>query len=174
MAGIIDFPDNEKDNKFVKKVVGIFGGIATFFIFALVSAAPIVLLTAAVGGVAAFLVMAPIYGVLSYLIIILIAGVIDRHRGGEPTRSQKWLEAQKEHNTDENGRKKFFWRLAETGGFVGFAIACYFLGAIITVLLLNYSVKLENLKRTAAIGSLIFSIGFCATYAGLFTWILNR
>lgn len=166
-------PSDHSFKKFIKRVGEVLAAILGFVIFALVSSIPIDVLTPIIGGMKTFIIMVPLYGFGSYFITIWLVGVVDRRSDGKPSRAANWVETQREHNL-KDGKKSFFWRLAETGGFVGFAIASYFLGAIITILLINYSTKIDNLKRLTAVSSLIFSVGFCATYSGLFGWIFSR
>jgi hypothetical protein len=157
----------------LKKLTALLLAILGFIVFALCSALPIIAATAWMGGVKAYFIMVPIYGIGSYVITMWLVKTIDKHSSGEPTRAQKFFESQREHNTRADGSKSRLWQLAETGGFVGFAIACYFLGAIVAVLLVNYSTKVKNLRSLTIAGSVIFATTFVATYTGLFGLIFG-
>lgn len=171
MSSQIESTDSKQSN-LVKKLGAALVAILGFVIFAAVSASPIVFFTKEFGGAIAFAIWAPIYGFGSYIISVWLCGIYDKRSGDTPSRMAKFVEGIKESNMHDD-KKGFWWRAAETGGFLGFALACFFLGAIVTVFLVNYSTQLESLRKTAAVGSLIFAVTFVGLYSGAFALIFG-
>lgn len=157
----------------IKKVLAVIGVVAGYVVVGLLSAAPIVAFAAWQGGLRAFVVMGLIYGFGSYFITMWACGLYERYTHGKPSKVAEWFEDQKNHSI-KDGNKVWLWRIAETGGFVGFAFACFALGSIMTVFLVNYGTKVENLQRLAAVGSLIFAITYAGFYSGAFALITSR
>ena len=160
-----------------KKVAGGFAAAATavlLFLFAeTIFGGPIVALSYAIGSFRAFVVAALIYGGVSYWGAVKAVSVYDKYKHGQPSHFANWLESQKDAQL-KDGKKSRTWHMAEAGGWLGFAVACFLLGAIVTVFLVNYSGRVENVKKLSAIASVIFAVSYAGVYSGAFSLIAGR
>lgn len=129
-------------------------------------AAPILAVARLVGAPSAFCLFALVYGTGSFVLALLAVRAYDRWSAGTPSHLASWLASR-----EGSARAQWVERVLHSGKAFGFIISSWALGAILTVWLLRYSGRTENLTVLAALSSLIFGLTFVGFYSGLFQLI---
>lgn len=128
----------------------------------LIFAAPIVATAAWAGPVVAFVVFTPLYGLGSWMIALAAVRAYERSSDGRPSRLAAWLEHQR-------ARPRSGWarRLLDSGRLLGFVVASFLIGGILTTWFLRYGGRRDGIARLSAWSSGIFAVTFVGMYSGL-------
>ena len=153
------------------RLVGTFAaaaGVAALYVWDdLIFAAPVVAAASVWGPLRAWLVFAVLYAVLSFPLAIAAARMHDRATGGEAGRFARWLESQ------GAGRRGSWGRALINGGqALGFVLASFLLGGILTTWLTRVVRPDQPTLPVAAASCTIFGITFVAQYAGIAALVL--
>lgn len=139
-------------------------GVAALYVWDdLIFAVPIAAVTGVLGAWAAFAIFVPIFFVGSTVLALLAVRLYERSSHGEPSRLERWLEAQA-----ASRRGRFAERVLRTSGAAGFVLASFVLGGVVTTWLIRYAGRRQGIERVAVASSLIFAVGFVAMYTGIF------
>ncbi|GEM_PF-2340078 len=133
----------------------------------LLLAAPIVALASVWGALTAWAVFATVYGAVSFVLALWAVRAYDRLSGGEPGRLARWLSAQSDGRRGQWGR-----RLVTGGQAIGFVLASFLLGGIVTTWLTRVLRPDRPPVLTAAASCAIFGVTFAAQYAGIAALVL--
>ena len=147
----------------LRRVVVFVGFVAyTLWEEALLSG-PVVAATGVIGPWPAFVTFTTLYGTGGFILTLLVVRAYARRLGGRPSRLQRWVER-------EAASKHQRWarRLLERGRWLGFAIASFALGPIVTTWLLFAAGRYRDKVVTVAVASsVIFGVTFVAPYVGI-------
>ena len=128
------------------------------FIFA----APIAVVAALYGIWVSFTLFAVLYTLASIAIGMLAVKGYERRTQGEPSKLAARLE--KEIRKD---RSKLGKRLLTSVGAVGFVLASFFVGGIVTTFMIRYMGRREGILKVSILSSIIFGVTFVGFYSGL-------
>jgi hypothetical protein len=124
---------------------------------------PVVAATGWLGAWPAFLLFAVLYGTGGFVISLLVVRAYARRLGGEESRLERWVEKEA-----EDGRQRWARRLLLRSGWVGFAVASFALGPIVTTWLLYAAGRHRpRVVAVALASSAIFGVTFVAPYCGI-------
>lgn len=124
-------------------------------------AGPIVAVTAIAGPWIAFVLFSVLYSAGSFVLAILGIRAYDRWSRGEPSRLAEWLAKQRERR-----RARWTHQLLESSRLLGFVLASFVLGGVLTTFFIRYSGRTDGIERIAALSCVIFGITFTAVYTG--------
>lgn len=132
-------------------------------------AAPIILAVRLVGTVPAFVVLTLVYGVASWALAMLAVRTFDRRAHGGHSRLEAWIERQAE------GRRGGWVKgLITSGRIVGFLLASFLLGGIVTTWMVRYAGRRDRIGLIAVASSGIFALTFVGFYSGVGKLFLDR
>jgi hypothetical protein len=124
---------------------------------------PVVATTGWLGAWPAFLLFAVLYGTGGFVISLLVVRAYARRLGGEESRLERWVEKEA-----ADGRQRWARRLLLRSGWVGFAVASFALGPIVTTWLLYAAGRHRSRVLSVALASsAIFGVTFVAPYCGI-------
>ncbi|MEJ7582979.1 MAG: hypothetical protein WKF43_02615 [Acidimicrobiales bacterium] len=132
-------------------------------------AAPIVVTVGVLGTVPAFLILGTLYGVVNWIVALLAVRAYDRRTHGEPSRLETWIEAQV-----AGRRGAWAQRVIASGKVVGFVVASFVLGGIVTTWLMRYMGERKRIGMIAVASSAIFAITFVGFYSGVGRLLVDR
>jgi hypothetical protein len=146
------------------KRLGVVAGLVVYTIWdeALLSA-PVVATTGWLGAWPAFVLFAALYGTGGFVISLLVVRAYARRLGAEESRLERWVEKEA-----ADGRQRWARRLLLRSGWVGFAVASFALGPIVTTWLLYAAGRHRSrVVGVALASSAIFGVTFVAPYCGI-------
>ena len=146
----------------VSVVGGVLGVAALYLWDDLLLAAPIAGATRLWGPWAAFVIFSVVYGLGSFALALLAIRAYERFSAGEQSRLATWLAHQSEKSRSAWGR-----RFLTSGKAVGFVVASFMLGGILTTWFIRYAGRSHGIVWVAAASSAIFAVTFTAFYAGI-------
>jgi hypothetical protein len=124
---------------------------------------PVVASTAWIGPWPTFLAFSLLYATGGFVIALLVVRAYARRLGGESSRLERWVEREA-----DDGRQRWARRLLLRSGWVGFGVASFALGPIVTTWLLYAAGRLRHrVVAVALASSAIFGVTFTAPYCGL-------
>lgn len=124
---------------------------------------PVVASTAWIGPWPTFLVFSVLYATGGFVLSLLVVRAYAKRLGGETSRLERWVEREA-----DDGRQRWARRLLLRSGWVGFAVASFALGPIVTTWLLYAAGRLRHrVVAVALTSSAIFGVTFTAPYCGL-------
>jgi hypothetical protein len=124
---------------------------------------PVVASVGWIGAWPTFLAFAALYGSGGFVLSLLVVRAYARRLGGETSRLERWVEREA-----HDGRQGWARRLLLRSGWVGFAVASFALGPIVTTWLLYASGRFRTrIAGVALASSAIFGATFVAPYCGL-------
>ena len=124
---------------------------------------PVVAMTGWLGPWPAFVLFAILYGTGGFVISLLVVRAYARRLGGEESRLERWVEKEA-----ADGRQSWARRLLLRSGWVGFAVASFALGPIVTTWLLYAAGRHRSRVVAVALSSsAIFGVTFVAPYCGI-------
>jgi hypothetical protein len=124
---------------------------------------PVVAATGWLGAWPAFALFAVLYGTGGFVISLLVVRAYARRLGGEESRLERWVEKEA-----ADGRQGWARRLLLRTGWVGFAVASFALGPIVTTWLLYAAGRHRSrIASVALASSAIFGVTFVAPYCGI-------
>jgi hypothetical protein len=144
--------------------VAVVAGLVVYTIWdeALLST-PVVASVGWIGAWPAFVAFSVLYGTGGFVLSLLVVRAYAKRLGGETSRLERWVERE----ADE-GRQRWARRLLLRSGWVGFAVASFALGPIVTTWLLYAAGRLRHrVVAVALASSAIFGVTFTAPYCGL-------
>ena len=144
--------------------VAVVAGLVVYTIWdeALLSS-PVVASVGWIGTWPTFLAFSALYGTGGFVLSLLVVRAYARRLGGETSRLERWVEREA-----EDGRQRWARRLLLRSGWVGFAVASFALGPIVTTWLLYAAGRLRHrVVGVALASSAIFGVTFVAPYCGL-------
>lgn len=133
----------------------------------LLLAAPIVALASFWGPLATWILFATLYAVASFVLALWAVRAYDSLTDGEPSRLARWLATQSEGRRGHWGR-----RLVNGGQAIGFVVASFLLGGIVTTWLTRVVRPDRPVLPTAAASCAIFGVTFAGQYAGIAALVL--
>ena len=149
-------------------VVGGAAGAAALYVWDdLLLAAPLVAVASVWGPLLTWIVFSIGYALASFALSLAAVSVFDRVGTGRPGKMARWLQAQTEGRRGRWGR-----RLISGGQIVGFVLASFLLGGIVTTWLTRILRPDRPAVPTALASSAIFGLTFCAQYAGIAALVL--
>jgi hypothetical protein len=152
------------DARSVARRVAVAAGVVVYTIWdeALLSA-PVVASVGWIGPWPTFLGFALLYGTGGFVLALLVVRAYARRLGGAPSRLQRWVEREA-----DDGHQRWARRLLLRSGWVGFAVASFALGPIVTTWLLYAAGRLRHrVPAVALASSAVFGVTFVAPYCGL-------
>jgi hypothetical protein len=144
--------------------VAVVAGIVVYTIWdeALLSS-PVVASVGWIGAWPTFLTFSVLYGTGGFVLSLLVVRAYARRLGGGTSRLERWVEREA-----EDGRQRWARRLLLRSGWLGFAVASFALGPIVTTWVLYAAGRLRHrVVRVALASSAIFGVTFVAPYCGL-------
>lgn len=147
--------------------LAVLAGIAVAGIWdEIVFAAAPIYLTTRWGGLPAFLVLAPAYAIFGTAVSIALFGRV-RGRYVRPTRAQAFVSRWAATTEDSRIRRRLV-----AGGFVGFVLASWLLGGILTAFILHNLGLRRNRAILFATANAIWAVTFVGQYTGLTAVVL--
>ena len=144
--------------------VAVVAGLVVYAIWdeALLSS-PVVASVGWIGAWPTFVAFSTLYGTGGFVLALLVVRAYARRLGGESSRLERWVEREA-----DDGRQRWARRLLLRSGWVGFAVASFALGPIVTTWLLYAAGRLRHrVVAVALASSVIFGVTFTAPYCGL-------
>lgn len=144
--------------------IAVVAGLVVYTIWdeALLSA-PVVASVGWIGTWPTFVAFAVLYGTGGFVLSLLVVRAYARRLAGETSRLQRWVEREA-----DDGRQGWARRLLLRSGWVGFAVASFALGPIVTTWLLFAAGRMRSrVVGVALASSAIFGVTFVAPYCGL-------
>ncbi len=124
---------------------------------------PVVAAAGWIGPWPAFALFTVLYGTGGFVVALLVVRAYARRLAGETSRLERWVEREA-----DDGRQSWARRLLLRSGWVGFAVASFALGPIVTTWLLYAAGRLRTrVVGVALASSAIFAVTFVAPYCGL-------
>ena len=125
--------------------------------------APVIMVSARLGGWAALLIFVPAYAVGGFVLSELLVRSYRRGSTGRKGQLHRWVQRSKPSESWLWARK-----LLLRSGWLGFILSSAFLGPLVTTLLVSSLKKSQvDPTRIAALSSFVFSVTFVAPYCGL-------
>jgi hypothetical protein len=125
--------------------------------------APVIAAAGLWGAMPAFVAFVVLYGTAGYALSLLVVAAYARRLAGGQSRLERWVA--KEAGVD---RHRWARRLLQRGSGVGFAVASFALGPIVTTWVLYASGRVRaEVRKVALASTAIFAVTFVAPYCGL-------
>jgi hypothetical protein len=124
---------------------------------------PVVATAAWMGPWPAFALFALLYGTGGFLLAVLVVRAYARRLGQRPSRLERWVEREA-----GDGRQRWARSLLLRSGWLGFAVASFALGPVVTTwLLFAAGRRRESVTAVAFASSAVFAVTFVAPYVGV-------
>jgi hypothetical protein len=110
-----------------------------------------------------FVAFSVLYGTGGLVLSLVVVRAYAKRLGGATSRLERWVRREA-----DDGRQRWARRLLLRSGWVGFAVASFALGPIVTTWLLYAAGRLRHrVVAVALASSAIFGVTFTAPYCGL-------
>jgi hypothetical protein len=124
---------------------------------------PVVASVGWLGAWPTFVAFSVLYGTGGFVLSLLVVRAYAKRLGGRTSRLERWVEREA-----DDGRQRWARGLLLRSGWVGFAVASFALGPIVTTWLLYAAGRLrDRVVAVALASSAIFGVTFTAPYCGL-------
>jgi hypothetical protein len=149
-------------------VLGASAGAAALYVWDdLLLAAPVIAVASLWGAFPAWALFSALYAGVSLVLALAVVAAHDRWTEGRPSRLAEWL-----HHQGERRRGMWGRRLIGGGQFLGFVLASFLLGGIVTTWMVRILRPDRPVLRTAVASCCIFGVAFTAQYAGIAALVL--